>query len=741
MIQIAYAVIWWLILLVVGLITFPLVSRVCSRLPDRGYSISKILGLLLITYLSWLLASAHLLKFGYINISVSLLLLLALSFLLGRKHLNLRNLPLRSMVISEALFAIAFALFLFILSHKPDLYVLWSEDFMDFGFLNSILRSDYFPPTDPWLAGESIPYYYGGHLVTAVLTMISRVPPSIAYNLAVAIFFALAISAAYGVGYSATKRKLYGFVTVIFVCLAGFISGAFQLAAFLQHQSIMGYTPLDAPNIGEWFLSFDFIHANRIISNAVTHYPYYAYLVGDLHSNVMAIPFQLMFITLVLSLLNRGHPMRDSGKSDSLLSIFILGLSLGFLAFVYTWSYPIYLAFVVLAFLLLKLNLNKKGIVGVVALSLLLYLPYYISRGTAGIRDIGVLAGDRTELLEFFEIFALSLFATFTLFLVLSRRRLSLFVTSTRFYLLSRRRLFEHKTLIITAIAIIIAISVEVFVHLHLIWILTPLILLPLYYIYKAHPKRETQFMLLLTLTGALVALFCEIFFVDDPLGPPNERYNTILKAYMPLWVIWGVPSAYAVFYILSRLRRSVKLIWVIMLLVFLLAALVHPIATTSSWAGGRYSRVEGGRLTLDGMAYLEFTNNGDYQAIRWLQENVKGSRVILEAPGVAIEYSSQASALTGLPTLLGWAGWEVMWRDSWEIITERTMAIDTIYQTTDNEEAIALLRKYNVEYIYVGTLEKERYETEGLLKFDSHPETYRLRHENQDVTIYQVLP
>jgi uncharacterized membrane protein len=119
MIQVAYAVIWWLILLLIGLITFPLMSRVCGRLPDKGYSISKILGLLLLTYFSWLFASLHLLKFGYVNISIAFLILLALSLYLGRKRLNFKNLPLKSMLISEALFTVAFALFLVYLRYKP----------------------------------------------------------------------------------------------------------------------------------------------------------------------------------------------------------------------------------------------------------------------------------------------------------------------------------------------------------------------------------------------------------------------------------------------------------------------------------------------------------------------------------------------------------------------------------------------------------------------------------------------
>jgi YYY domain-containing protein len=734
MLQIAYAIIWWFILLVIGLLTFPLVSRVCGRLPDKGYSISKILGLLLLTYFSWMFASLHLLKFGFINIAISLLILLALSLYLGGKQFNLKNLPLKSMLITEAIFAVAFGLFLFVLSHKPDLTILYSEDFTDFGFLQSILRSDYFPPTDPWLAGKSIPYYYGGHLISAVLITLSRIPHTIAYNLAVAMFFALAVCAAYGLGYNATKRKLFGFVSVVFVCLAGFISGAYQLTAFLSGYTVMGYTPLDAPNIGEWFRSFDFVTANRIIPGTVTHYPYYAYLVGDMHANIMDIPFQLMFMTMVLSLLTKGEPVASGLKTDAMVRIFILGLSLGILAFVNTWSYPIYLCFIVLAFLLLKTNLSKKGIISVIVLSFLLYLPYHLSRGAGSFKDLGWVDG-KTNLSDFFEIFALPMFATLSLF----------------FVLFSRKWFAERKFLIIafliTAVTVIIAALIAVFLHLQIIWILAPLIVIPLYYIYKSCRKEETQFMLLLTLVGALVVLFCEILFIDDPLGGEYERYNMILKVYVPICVVWGVSAAYGVFFVSSKLRRNVKAIWVVVLLAFVLAALIHPIASTTSWAGGRYAQVEGHRLTLDGMAYLEYTNKGDYEAIRWLNDNVKGAHVILEIPGVAMQYSSQASSLTGLPTLMGWAGWEVMWRDSWEIITERTMAINAIYQAPDSEEALALLKKYKVEYIYVGSLERngtsgqKGYPAESLQKFAADSGRYQAVYQNEDVIIYHVVP
>jgi YYY domain-containing protein len=721
----AYAAIWWLVLFVLGLIAFPLVSRVCDRLPDKGYAISKIIALLLVAYVSWILASIKLVKFGYVNVLIALLLLAALSLLLRRKDLSLRELPWKPMLVSEGVFVVAFGLFLFILSHKPDLYLIWSEDFMDFGFLNSILRTDYFPPADPWLAGESIPYYYGGHLLSAVMTIITRVPPAIAYNLAVAMFFALAVCAAFGLGYGLTRRKLYGLVTVIFVCLAGFISGAFQLSAFALDQSVAGYTPLDAPNLGEWFLSFDFVTANRIIPDVVTHYPYYAFMVGDLHANVMDIPLQLAFITLVLALFSRRHEAQPGDRLYWLLSVFILGLTLGSLTFINTWSYPAYLLFFLLASLALRMGISKKAIVSVVGLSILLYLPYFLSRGAGGIRGVGFV-DNRTDLVEFFEIFALFLVAIFSLLLVLRGRRL-----------------FGSRTVALGGIIMMGGVALIAFLmDFQLLLVLAPLVLGSLYYVYRAFPREETEFVLLLVVTGALVVLVWEVLYIDDPLGPPNERYNTILKVYMSVWVLLGAASAYAVFAILARLGRRVKAAWITVLILFIVAAMIHPLATTTSWASGRHSLVEGQRLTLDGMAYLESTHGGDREAIQWLYENVEGSHVVLEAPGTVYEYSSRVSAFTGLPTLIGWGGWEVMWRggDLWGTVTERSEATDTIYRTTDEEEAGALLAEYNVEYVYVGTIEEERYEPEGLQKFAGHPDRYELVYENPDVMIFKVI-
>jgi len=96
---------------------------------------------------------------------------------------------------------------------------------------------------------------------------------------------------------------------------------------------------------------------------------------------------------------------------------------------------------------------------------------------------------------------------------------------------------------------------------------------------------------------------------------------------------------------------------------------------------------------------------------------------------------------ILGLPTVIGLATHEVMWRGSWDKVAGQDTNVNTIYQTSDSDESLALLRKYNVEYIYIGKLEKERYPAESLQKFANDSERYKLVYQNQDVSIYQVIP
>ncbi len=726
MIQVAYVICWWLALVVIGLISFPIVSRVCGKLPDKGYSISKLVGLLILTFLVWIFSSLRILPFGYISIVISFLLLVAFSSYLGRKNLSIANWPRKQIIISESVFAAAFIILVLIMVGKPDIYFDGADHFMDFAFMGSIIRGGYFPPVDPWFAGASLPYYYGGHLLAAILTVGTRVPPAIAFNIAVAMFFALAASAAYGLGYNITKRNHYGALAVVFVCIAGFMSGAYQLIAYVFHADVMGYLPSGVPTYVEWFLSFSFWDAPWLIPGGMAQYPSYIFQMGTLHAFMMGIPFQLMFIMLIFALFKKGQLGERIAISDTLLDVFILGLCLGFFYFVNAWEYPTYIIFTVVAFALLRIRPSIKGSLGVlggiIGLSLLLYIPLYLSTGMGGIYGIGLVA-ERTSLADFFEFCALFLFCLFSLLFVLWKREL-----------------FRGRIVILVAILILIAtILTAVLLDFPLLIIVVPVGLLSLYYIYKSGQKTEKEFVLLLVIIGVALAFFCDFLYLDDGFGAPFERFNTVLKVYLQLWVFFGIAAFYAVFYVLNNLGRKTKVIWLVTLVVFVLASLIHPIASTTSLTSGRHASWGMNRGTLDGMAYLESIDKGDYDAIQWINENIDSSPVILETPGGFYDYASRISVFTGLPTVIGWKANEIMWGRTWDGVGERSEDVENIYNTFDNNQAMQLLRKYDVEYIYIGALEQDAYESEGLQKFTNQPEAYELVYEGGGVTIFRV--
>ena len=137
----------------------------------------------------------------------------------------------------------------FIRGFQPDIQGL--EKFMDYGFMQSILKSDYFPPKDMWFAGGSINYYYFGHYISALLTNLSGLEPLITYNLMIATLFALSFSASFSLGSNLSKFAtrnskliiLSGFLAAFLVCLGGNLHALWYL---LKHGNFQSYWYPDA---------------------------------------------------------------------------------------------------------------------------------------------------------------------------------------------------------------------------------------------------------------------------------------------------------------------------------------------------------------------------------------------------------------------------------------------------------------------------------------------------------------
>ena len=137
----------------------------------------------------------------------------------------------------------------------------------------------------------------------------------------------------------------------------------------------------------------------------------------------------------------------------------------------------------------------------------------------------------------------------------------------------------------------------------------------------------------------------------------------------------------------------------------------------------------DGVPLTLDSIAYMEHAQyadfdtmmnlDQDYHAIRWMQDNVQGSPVIVEANCPEYRWCTRFTIYTGLPGVVGWNWHQRQQRTlTPQLVEQRVTEVGLFYSTTDGQEAADFLQRYNVRYIIVGQLERGEYPAEGLEKF-----------------------
>ena len=260
-------------------------------------------------------------------------------------------------------------------------------------------------------------------------------------------------------------------------------------------------------------------------------------------------------------------------------------------------------------------------------------------------------------------------------------------------------------------------------------------------------PKR---FVLFLVGTALFLTVLVEVVVLAGDIG----RMNTVFKFYLQAWVLFSVSSAAAVGWIFADLRAwnwSWKAAWQLGMLLLVSGAALYPLTATPAKINDRISADT--PATLDGMAFMQFAEYPDeggivqlaedYRAIRWMQENIQGTPVIVEANTPLYRWGARFSIYTGLPTVLGWDWHQTQQRGTSQVsdIRGRQDAVNQFYRTEDRTEAIRFLWKFDISYVIVGQLERNYYPGPGLEKFDSlagdlWQEVYR----DGSTVIYQVI-
>ena len=193
---------WYLAVTIIGWISYPLTYRFFKNLPDRGIAFSKTIGLISTNFIFWLLGSLGFVANNISGIIFSIIIVGIVGFIWLKKS---RISKLKYWIIEHKKYIISIEIFFLLMflgwalarSFTPNIN--GTEKPMEFMFLNSILRSPTFPPHDAWLSGHAISYYYFGYLIVASTALITNTVSSIAFNLGIALIFALSATAALGI--------------------------------------------------------------------------------------------------------------------------------------------------------------------------------------------------------------------------------------------------------------------------------------------------------------------------------------------------------------------------------------------------------------------------------------------------------------------------------------------------------------------------------------------------------------
>ena len=180
--------------------------------------------------------------------------------------------------------------------------------------------------------------------------------------------------------------------------------------------------------------------------------------------------------------------------------------------------------------------------------------------------------------------------------------------------------------------------------------------------------------------------------------------FKLTYQAYM----LFGMTMGYGIFRMLVTVRRKVFKVVPVVGLVLLCWTFGYFGNSVQAWFGEVWNPSE--YKGLNATSFLENDFAEDVSGIRWLKENIKGSPVVLEANGDSYSGYERVSAMTGLPTVLGWYVHEWLWRDDTVDLNEKSSDVESIYTSVDEEYVKELLEEYDVSYIFVGSTEREKY-------------------------------
>ena len=681
---------WWEMLFLLGLVFMPVTSRMFRGFDDNGWMFSKVLAVAVCGYVLWLLTCLKITPFTGITCVILTVICCLGSLLYGIKCKNRLpdSLPRKQAALvyqEELLYFLVFLFWTYLAGFHPAAH--GTEKYMDFGFMQAMMRSTTLPAQDMWYAGKPFNYYYGGQYLAVFLTKLTGTNVEVTYNLMRTMVAAFAFLLPFSLVRQMLKDKLRTGREWSF-CLGGILAGMAVSMSGNLHYIIYGIIlRLLKIKTDYWFpsstryIGFD----SAVTGDETIHeFPSYSFVLGDLHAHVINVFLVLTVLGILYSWMKT-----NSGKSWRQREIGLLGLLLGMFLFSNTWDFMIY--YVVICGTLLFGNLKRYSSgsfisqalkwsviqwVELLAAAFLASLPFHLTFENVMVQGIGIVK-IHTAFYQFCVLWAFPLLVCVP-FVIGILRSIGMF-PEKKF-----RNFFNGI-------------------------------------------NYPDLYGLVLVLCAIGLIFIPEFVYIRDIYEKTAPRANTMFKLTYQAYIMFGIMMAYIlVSFTVTRIKRCSSADSTIICkgllrcprrqaLTGIIAILV--LISTCGYLGNAITHwFEGfpkrsAYQTLNATNYLETAIPDDAAAIRWLNDNVTGQPVVLEASGDSYQdYDNRVSAMTGLPTVLGWYVHEWLWRNDLEEENQRKEDVQTIYTSSNADQIKSLIEKYKISYLFIGSCEYEKY-------------------------------
>ena len=666
---------WYLLLLLMGIGFFPLTRILLVTFQDGGWLFSRVIGMAIGGYAVWVLGLGGILQFiGHRSLIVTLIFIGVCWVLFMLKPVK-KQMDINLIIAEEVLFFGLFLFWAYLIGFRPQ--ASGTEKFMDYGFMAAMYRSRALPAKDIWYGTDAINYYYGGQYFGVYLGKMCGVGVSYAYNIYRAMIAALGFVLPFSVVHQMVLDRLKDRVHAGgWAATGGLIGGAAVSFAGNGHYVVYGIfgkmLGLSMPDGRDYYWFADstrYIGYNPVntADRTIHEFPAYSFILGDVHAHMCNILFVLTVVALLYGWISAERERKWIPDARLLSAAALIGM------FQWTnfWDFVIYFTVALFCIIFRALYnrsqsrmrkvvtaLYETAVLAVVSMVFSVPFRLQFQSPVSGVK----FCQTHTPLYQLLILWGFP-FAVFLLLILMVLRN-------------GRgkgQRLMET----------------------------TPL---------------PDHFALILGLCAFGLVLVPEIVYVRDIYESSGyPRSNTMFKMTYQAFLLYGMMMAYAVICFLASKQRSRRVAGMVAAAILGLTLGYFP-TSVRQFVGNifQYKNYQG----LDATSYLESSYPDDASAIRWLNENVQGQPVVLEADGDSYSTACRVSAMTGLPTVLGWYVHEWLWRSDPEDLNRRSADIQTIYTSDNAEEVRDLVGKYGISYIFVGSEEYAKYgtvNTEGI--------------------------